>query len=318
MNGIWRRRTIRHLVIGLAPLLLVGAVLVVVLAARFADVAGGVREATGEAPATVTRSGLGADRRQVELRWRDASGAERLSLIRVPAAADVSTGATVTLRYVPSDPTRVYVGGDETSIRLRDLAYGVFVTAVVVLVALTVTVVKVLRRLRTERRPATAVSVTYARSKRGLVQRSWLIVGEQGREWWVPVHWERVLATLPAKAPASVHGRPVSDSALVLDVDGTHVWQSGRKRPTEPAGQVVVATPTSTSARRPADEATSSDAGSLVRQFRGDAALLVAAPLLGLLWAYVDGSGTVGFAAATLVAVGVLFWLPSMLGTDPA
>jgi hypothetical protein len=49
-----------------------------------------------------------------------------------------------------------------------------------------------------------------------------------------------------------------------------------------------------------------------------DAVPLVAAPVLGLLWAYVDGSGFGGFLVATGVVAAVLFWLPQLLGSDPA
>jgi len=50
---------------------------------------------------------------------------------------------------------------------------------------------------------------------------------------------------------------------------------------------------------------------------RADAVVAVAAPLLGLLWAYVDGSGVAGFAAATALSAAGLFWLFQLLGSDP-
>ena len=40
-------------------------------------------------------------------------------------------------------------------------------------------------------------------------------------------------------------------------------------------------------------------------------------PLFGLLWAYTDDSGVTGFLAATAVSAAVLFWLPSIYGSDP-
>jgi hypothetical protein len=43
----------------------------------------------------------------------------------------------------------------------------------------------------------------------------------------------------------------------------------------------------------------------------------VISPLLGLLWAYVDGSGTGGFVGATGLMAGLLFWLPAVFGSDP-
>jgi hypothetical protein len=50
---------------------------------------------------------------------------------------------------------------------------------------------------------------------------------------------------------------------------------------------------------------------------RSDLVVVFAAPLLGLLWAYLDGSGLAGFAGATVLAAGVLFWLTQLLGSDP-
>jgi hypothetical protein len=54
------------------------------------------------------------------------------------------------------------------------------------------------------------------------------------------------------------------------------------------------------------------------RQVRGDLVPVLMAPVLGILWAYLDGAGPGGFAVATALAAGVLFWLPQLLGSDPA
>lgn len=317
MSGLWRRRVVRHLAIGFVPLLLVGVVLVIVLGARFASAAAPVRQATGEAAATVTRSGLGPDGKDVELRWSDGSGQSHLSQVRVPEASNVRIGGQVALKYVPNDPTRVYVGGDATSIRLRDLAFGMFIVVIVLLVALVVTVVHVTRRLLAERRPAGTLPVSYARSKKGLVQRSWLVIDDAGREWWVPVHWEPALASLLARTPCPVHGRPLIDRVLVVEVAGTTVWQSMRKRRKGPSADIVTNTTAWSKTAERRAEAEPPPPGSLVRQVRGDAVLIVIAPLLGLLWAYVDGSGAGGFAAASVLMAGVLFWAPAVFGSDP-
>ncbi len=52
------------------------------------------------------------------------------------------------------------------------------------------------------------------------------------------------------------------------------------------------------------------------RQARADAVLLLA-PLLGLLSAYIDESGPAGFVFSTVLAGGLLFWLPATYGSDP-
>lgn len=319
MGGLLRRRPVRHLVIGIMPLLLVGVVLLILLTTRFSTTATPLRAATATAEGTVVRSGIGADGKTVELSWTDARGQQHISQIRVPEISNVQTGGKATVQYAPDDPSRIFVGGDETSVRLRDLAFEWFAVGLVLIVTVLVTVVHVLRRLRGERRPATPMPVTYARSRRGLVQRSWLIVNDSGREWWIPVHWEPLLADLLANTPAKVHGRPASDRVLVIDIDGTPIWQSTRKRTIAPKGDVVTATtPWSKSAERRAGAvAAPPPAGGLVRQFRGDAVLVAIAPVMGLLWAYLDGSGAGGFAGATVLMLGVLLWAPAVFGSDP-
>jgi hypothetical protein len=322
MRGLLRRRPVRHLAIGIALLLLAGLALLVVLTNRFGTAAAPVRAATATAPATVVRGQLGPDGKGVQLNWTDARGEQHLSEVRLPEVASVQAGASVQVHYLPDDPSRVYVAGDEFSVRARDLAFDILAVLVVLVAALLLSGVHLARRLRAERRPATTMPVTYARCKRGLMQRSWLVLDDAGREWWVPVHWVPALGTLLAKTPAAVHGRLATDRVLVVDVGGTPIWQSGRRRSAPPTGEMVTAaTPWSKSAQREAEAAAAAaDApppAGLARQLRGDGVLVVVAPLLGLLWAYLDSSGPGGFVGATVLMVGVLLWLPAMLGTDP-
>jgi hypothetical protein len=318
MGALWRRRAVRHLVIGLAPLLVIGTALTVTLVIRFAQIDAPVREATGSAQATVVRGGLGPDGNDVELRWTDQQGREQLSRVTVPEADDVRAGQMVTIRYVPSDPSRVYVGGDATSLRLRDIAYGAFVIVAVIIAAVLITVVHIARRLAAERRPATTMPATYVQSKRGLVQRSWLILADAGREWWLPVHWDPVLTTMLSKAPCRVHGRPMVDRVIVVAVDGMPIWQSWRKRRDQPGGQLRSSTTvwSKSAQRRVAAETAPTHIG-LARHLRGDGVIALVAPLLGLVWAFLDGTGVAGFLASTAVLAGLLFWLPALVGTDP-
>jgi len=80
---------------------------------------------------------------------------------------------------------------------------------------------------------------------------------------------------------------------------------------------ITTATRWSKAAQRRTEEAQAGSRASIGRHLRADAALLAAAPLLGLLWAYLDGSGTAGFAGGTVLIACLLFWLPSMFGSDP-
>ena len=122
----------------------------------------------------------------------------------------------------------------------------------------------------------------------------------------MPVHWDPLLPGLAPGTPATVHGLPSRDRVVVVDVAGTMIWQSaGGGPPRRPAW-----TPTA------AEPAAAAPVG-LVRHVRADAALLFAAPVAGLLWAYLDGSGAASWAAATALAAGVLLWLPTVTGSDP-
>jgi hypothetical protein len=232
----------------------------------------------------------------------------------------VRVGATVPIQFQPGDLSKVYVDGDLPSERLRDLAFGIIVTLFALILVLVISAVHVLRRRAAERRPATTLPVTHARSKRGLLQRSWLIVHEKGRDTWVPVHWETPVTDALVRTPVTVHGHPGAESVVTFEIDGTPVWQSGRQRAGEPRGVVTTAEAARPAAKEkrtaepPAEPATATGLG---RQFRVDAALTIIAPAMGLVWAYFDGSGLGGFLSATVLMVGVLLWLPSVLGSDP-
>ena len=307
MRALWHRRAVRHVILGLLPLLVVGPVLVIALAVEFAETAAPLREATARATATVLRSGLGPDRREVEVRWTDDAGAAVTSTVRAAGTADVPVGAQVPLRYRPGDPSRVFTNGDETSARLSELAFGIGLVGLLVSVAVAVSAAHLVRRRAAERRPTTTLPVTYTRSRLGLVRRSWLLVREEGRAArWIPVHWEPVLETLEPGSRAAVHGRPSRDRLVVVDIGGTPVWQAGRRRLTAPRGEV---------GREPVG-APDRDV-SLLRHFRADAALLAGAPVLGLLWAYLSDGGTTTWLLATVVAAAALFWVPTVLGSDP-
>jgi hypothetical protein len=306
-------------VVGLLPLLVVGTAVLVVLGSRFADTAAPLREATGRALATVERSGIGDDSRGVELSWTDEQQVRRTGIVRASGPGRVPAGARVEVRYVPDDPARVYAAGDETSARLRDLAFGLALIGLTLLLAVSVSIGHIARRAAATRRAGARMPVTYARSRRRLLSRSWLVIDDQGRQHWVPVHWEPALTRLLAGTPAVVHGRPGRDRVLAVDVEGATVWQAaGRVRSEQPRGEITMDAPTwsAATARRPADQAASVGFG-LARQLRADGAVLVAAPVLGLAWAYMDSSGLAGLLAGTALSAATLLWLPTLLGSDP-
>jgi hypothetical protein len=312
VTALWRRRPVRHVIFGLVPLLVVGPIVIVLLAVRLADESAPVRAATGQATATVQRIGLGDDRREIELTWTDAEGTQHTSIVHSASPSSVAVGSQVALHYQPDDPSRVFVSGDDTTRRLTDLGFGIVLSALLVLGILAATAVHVARRLAAERRPATTLPVSYARSRFGITRRAWLLVEDAGQMWWVSVHWDPVLETLAPGEKALVHGRPARDRVVTFDIGGTHVWQAGPRRTRPPRGEIdrEGVDPVRT------DRVVGTDLP-LTRQFRADAALLAAAPILGLLWAYVDDGGKVSFLLATVLAGAALFWVPTVRGSDP-
>lgn len=319
--NVLRRRPVRHILAGLAVLVVLGAALAVVLALRYADAAAPLREASARAVATVQRSGLGADGRGVELRWQDAEGQQRTGTVRAAGPGTVRTGSPVTVRYVPSDPSRFYAAGDQTEARVRDIGFGIVLVGIVLLVAVAVTAVHVLRRRSAERRPGTPGSVRYARSRRRLLRRSWLVVAREGGESWVPVHWDPALTRLRPGTQATLHGKPGAGRVVAVDLGDTTVWQAaGRVRTDPPRGELDldedVWSPPGKAGRPVTPSTEPADVG-LGRHLRTDGALLVAAPLLGLAWAYIDGTGWAGAIIATVLVAGLLVWLPTLLGSDP-
>jgi hypothetical protein len=312
VKALWRRRPVRHVVFGLLPLLVVGPVVILVLAIRLAADSAPVRAATARATATVDRTRLADDERSLQISWVDDTGARHTSTIRTDRPSDIPVGSQLTVRYQPGDPSRVFVTGDETTGRLTDLSFGILLAALLTAAVLGASAVHIARRRATERRPATSLPVSYARSKFGLNRRAWLLVEENGVTWWVSVHWDPVLETLGPGETALVHGRPARDRVLTFDIDGTYVWQAGRRRLAPPRGEIdrEGVDPEST------DRVVGTDVP-LGRQFRADAGLLAAAPILGILWAYVDDGGRESFVLATLLAGAALFWVPSVRGSDP-
>ncbi len=312
VTALWRRRPVRHVVFGLVPLLVAGPIVIILLAVRLADESAPVRAATAHATATVKRSGLGDDRRGIELTWTDSGGTQHTSTVHSARPSDIAPGSQVVVRYQPDDPTTIFVSGDDTTTRLADLTFGIVLSGLLVLGVLALSAIHVARRLVADRRPATSVPVSYARSRFGITRRAWLLVEDAGRTWWVSVHWDPVLETLGPGEKALMHGRPARDRLVTFEIDGTHVWQAGRRRSRPPRGDVD---------REGVDpERTDRVVGTdipLTRQFRADAGLLAAAPILGLLWAYVDDGGKVSFLLATVLTGAALFWVPTVRGSDP-
>ena len=300
------RRAQAQLLLGLVPLLVIGVVLLVVLLLRLAEVRAPLDAATAGGVARVVAAGQAPDGRGVSV----TIDSQRTGVLVLARPQDVPAGATVAVRYDPASPvdaTKVYADGDAAHTAVQDTVYGLAVVVLVLLVAPAVTALRVRSRLRLRTAPVMTVSATRVVNRRGLAVRSWLELDTPAGRRWLPVHWSPELAGLEPDSTISVLGNPVGGRLVLPVVDGAEVWPSGRLRAREPRGEMRTATP-----------GTAPREAGWGRQVRSDVVVIAAAPLLGLLWAYLDESGVGGFVVATLLAAAVLFWLTQLIGSDPA
>lgn len=304
------RRAARQLLLGLVPVLLVGVVVLVVLALRLADVQAPLAAADRTAAATVTAAGAAPEGRGLDVTFRDEEGRERSGSIELDQPLDVPVGAELTVHYAPSapasDPIRVHTDGDAAHAAVGDVVFGLVAVVLVLLVVTTLTLARLLGRPRLRARPATRVTATHVVVHLGLLVRSCLELETPAGRRWLPVHWAPELDRLPPGTRVEVRGDPARGRLVLPVVDGAELWPSGRLRSQEPRGEV-----------RQAPVVPDAVEVGLARQARADGVLPFLAPVLGLLWAYVDGSGPQGFAVVTALSAAVLFWVPQLLGSDP-
>lgn len=293
------------MVLGLTPLVLIGVTVVVVLSLRLAQASAPLRAATSQAEAVVTATGLGEDGRQIAVEYADESGATQTGRLTLDSPQDVPLEQRIAIVYNPERPTVVYAPGDAQTSAVEDLVNGILVAAMILIGACAVTLVRLLRRRRLTTLDRREVRVRRAKYRRGLSDRTWFVVDTERGPVWVPVYWDPAVEQVrDSPVTVAAYGSPQADSLVSFDVYGVTVWPSGRRRLEVPKGAERELGP-------PAGDV------SMPRQSRADAVVVVLAPLLGLLWAYIDGSGSAGFVYATAMSAGLLFWLPAMYGSDP-
>lgn len=233
----------------------------------------------------------------VEVRWPSGSARVRYE------DGERIVGKQAQVAFDPADPSRAVIPGAdlllETDRALGGVTFSIAVALLVVLAGL----VRGFLAARSSRAAAVTVSVRRIRLQSGLMVRSWLEI-DGPVERWLPVYYDPVLVTLPSPVDVSLRG------GRVAVVDGVTLYPSGRAVVKHPRGRRV---------DNPAqpDSETRAPRG-LPAQLRVDSVFLVPAPIVGLFWAYVDGSGFTGWITATVIAASLGLWWGAFRGSDPS
>jgi hypothetical protein len=303
------RRAVRQLLLGLIPLLVIEAAVLALLAVRLSATQAPVDAATQVAEGTVAATGRAPDGRGVAVTLDD--GRRGTVVLESPRdASGVRRGTHLAVAYDPADPrdaTRFYAEGDAAHRQVDDLLFGLTVAVLVAVVTTVLTVLRFLTRPRLRGARAGEATASRVVVRQGLAVRSWLELVTAHGVRWLPVYWAPELARLAPGSLIELRGDPARGRLVLPVVDGAELWPSGRLRVPPPRGD-----------RRVADPEPDTAATGWARQVRGDLVPVLIAPVLGILWAYLDSAGPGGFAVATALAAGVLFWLAQLLGSDPA
>ncbi|WP_439656193.1 hypothetical protein ACSHWB_27595 [Lentzea sp. HUAS TT2] len=233
----------------------------------------------------------------VEVRW--PSGTARVAYENGARVV----GRQTQVAFDPEDPSRAVIPGADLFLETDRALGGVTFSVAVALLVVLAGVVRVLLAVRPARSSAVTVSVRRIRLQSGLMVRSWLEI-DGPVERWLPVYYDPVLVTLPSPASIELRG------GRVAVIDGVTVYPSGRPVTKHPRGRRL---------DNPAqpDPETRAPRG-LAAQLRVDAVFMVPAPVVGLFWAYLDGSGFTGWITATVIAGVLGLWWGAFRGSDPS
>ncbi|AHH94481.1 hypothetical protein [Kutzneria albida] len=248
----------------------------------------------------------------VRVSWPLPDG--RTATATVPLdAAPPRVGSHLRVGYDPAAPEHAVVPGAVPLVEADRAGAELTVTLLALAAVLAVSAVRVASRARLHRKPAQEVLLRRVRVQSGLVARSWLEI-ESLPQRWIPVYFDPVLVTLPTPSTVRLFGDPRQDRLVAAEVDGVRLYPSGLVTRTEPRGRRV----DNPSEVDDSVRARIATARGVLAQLRADAVLVVPAPLIGLLWAYLDDGGVAGWLGATAVMASVALWLAALRGSDPS
>jgi hypothetical protein len=268
-----------------------------------ATVGGRVTGATARAHGEVIHSAG----RSVEIRW-SATGEQRIDTVALAVPAP-PVGTRTEVAYDPRDPAAMFIPGSAELAAVDRAASGMAFSGLVGAVVLVTAGWQVISRRRLGGRPGRPTQVRRVRVQSGLLTRSWLELDSPPR--WIPVHFDQVLVTLPSPTSVQLHGDPQRRALVAAEVDGTWLHPSGPLRVNEPRGRRI------DSPARP-DALRSTTIYGWRRQLQADAGLLTVAPIVGLLWVFLDGGGALTWVCATVLTAALALWWAALRGSDPS
>lgn len=303
--GPRRSRALRYGAGASGLVLGVCAVIAILSAATLSTVGARATAATARGHGEV----ITAEGHTVAVRW-SAPGVQRTDTIELATPAP-PVGTHTEIAYDPRQPATVFVPGSAELAAVDRAASGLAFSGLIAAVVLTTLGWQLISRRRLRRRSAQVLPVRRVRVQSGLLTRSWLEL-DTAPIRWIPVHFDPVLVTLPAPAPVRLQGDPLRHRLVAAEVDGVRLHPSGPVRATEPRGRRI------DSPTRPDDDARRGAARfGWRRQLRADAALLTPAPLVGLLWTFLDEGGVLTWACATALTAALGLWWAALRGSDP-
>lgn len=239
----------------------------------------------------------------VEIQWT-AAGLLRSDTFALAVPAP-PVGARTEVAYDPRDPATVFIPGSTELAAMDRAASGLAYSGLIATVVLGTAGWQLISRGRLRTRAGQPCRVRRVRMQSGLLTRSWLELDWPPR--WIPVHFDPVLLTLAEPAEVQLHGDPQRDRLVAVEHDGRWLYPSGPNRTREPR------------VPRISDPPSSGMPGSYGwrRQLRADAGLLTIAPVVGLLWVFLDGGGLITWATASVLTAALALWWAALRGSDP-
>lgn len=298
-------RPVRHILLTSALALVACAAVFALQLAEYAAAAGELRGMTARSTATVVRAVDGS----AAIRFPLPGGTDATATVAMdtlPAA-----GSSLPVFYDPVAPGRAAIRGATSLVTTdRTITYAT-ATVVAAVAVLAGDVLVLLTRFVLPARGTTrrTVPVRRVRMQRGLLTRSWLEL-ETPQPQWVPVYFSPALIGLPSPTTAELTG----DRRVLVRTGGATLFPAGALRNTEPRGRRL------DNPAEPDNErlAASHRPVSLLRQLRVDLPVLAIAPVVGVFWALVDGTGVAGWLAVTTLTAAFGFWWAALRGSDPS